>query len=310
MMSTLVGKEFVSRLQGKLTYVLLTAIVALFTGLVLASFWMLVVSVPTLVPVIGSSVGSGSNVTVQTLVAGNRGAFLFYALSICLLAAVFTITPAVAGSAISSEREGDTLDLLVVAGLRARSIVLGKLLAAVLFVLLLACTTLPAFAVAWMFGGVSIRDVGLTLAVLIATVAFISAVGLLCSALARSSTLASLYTYAVVYLLAIGSLMLYLIGASTQNEAAVRPLLALNPFLALISVADGITGSLQLTLPYQYRGALDGISQEWFGLSLRTPHWIPMLVLYTLGTLGLALAAGLAIDPCHRWRTRGERASG
>jgi ABC-type transport system involved in multi-copper enzyme maturation permease subunit len=310
MWSTLVGKEFVSRLQGKLTYVLLTLTVALFTGLVLASFWMLVVSVPTLVPVIGSSVGSSSNVTIPSLVATNRGAFLFYALGICLLAAVFTITPAVASSAISGERETDTLDLLIIAGLRARSVVLGKLAAAVLFVLLLCCTALPGFAVAWMFGGVSVRDVGLALVVLIATVVFISAVGLLFSTLARSSTLAALYTYAVVYLLAIGSLVAYLIGASTQNEAAVRPLLVLNPFMALISAADSISGSMQLTLPYQYRGALDGVSQEWFGLSLRYPQWVPMLLIYSLGTVAMALATGLAIDPCHRWRTRGERVNG
>jgi ABC-2 type transport system permease protein len=200
MWSTLVGKEFVSRLQGKLTYVVLTSLVALFTGLVLAAFWLIVVNVPTIMPVIGSSVGSGSGVTIQTLVASNRGAFLFYALIVCILAAVFSIAPAVASSAISSERENDTFDLLLIGGLRARSIVVGKLVGAVLFVLLLASTALPGFAIAWMFGGVTIRDVALALAVVVATVAFVSAIGLLFSSLARTSTLAALYTYAVVYL--------------------------------------------------------------------------------------------------------------
>ena len=307
MWSTLVGKEFVSRLQGKLTYVLLTIVVALFTGLILAAFWLLVVNVPTLVPVIGSSVGSSPNVTIQSLVAGNRGLFLFYGLGICLLAAVFSIAPAVASSAISSERESDTFDLLLIAGARARSVVFGKLIAAVLFVTLLASTALPGFAVAWMFGGVSLRDVGLALLILLLTITFISAVGLFFSAIARTSTVAALYTYAVVYVLAIGSLMAYMIGASTQNEAAVRPLLGLNPFMALVSIPEGVTNSLQLTLPFQYRGALDANSQEWFGLALRIPHWSAMLPLYTVGSLALALLTGLAIDPCHRWRTRGER---
>src|SRR5919198_4169840 len=219
MWSTLVGKEFVSRLQGKLTYAILTFLVALFTGLVLAAFWTVVVNVPTIVPVIGSSVGSSSNITIQSLVASNRGLFLFYALTVCLLAAVFAVAPAVASSALTSERENETFDLLLIGGLRARSIVLGKLIAAVLFVLLLASTVLPGFAIAWMFGGVSARDVGLALAVLLATLIFISAVGLLFSALARTSTIAALYTYAFVYLLALGSLMAYLVGASTQNEA-------------------------------------------------------------------------------------------
>jgi hypothetical protein len=179
----------------------------------------------------------------------------------------------------------------------------------VLFVLLLASTALPGFAVAWMFGGVSLRDVGLALLILVATVAFISAVGIFFSATARTSTVAALYTYAAVYVLAIGSLMVYMIGASTQNEAAVRPLLGLNPFLALVSIPENITSTLQLTLPFQYRGALDATTQEWFGLSVRFPHWLALLPLYTLGSFVLALLTGLAIDPCHRWRTRGERAT-
>jgi ABC-type transport system involved in multi-copper enzyme maturation permease subunit len=302
--STLVGKEFVSRLQGKLTYVLLTLIVALFTGLVLGAFWLLVVSVPTLIPVIGSSVGSGSNVTIQSLVAGNRGLFLFYALAICMLAAVFSVTPAVAASAISSERENDTLDLLLIAGMKARSIVLGKLVAAVLFVALLASTAVPGFAIAWMFGGVSIRDVALALAILFATIVFISAAGLFFSAFAHSSTVAALYTYAFTYLLALGSLMVYLIGASTQNEPTVRPFLSLNPFVALVTIPETMTSNLQLTLPFQYRGAFDPSNQEWLGLSVRYARWAPMLAVYLVGSLGLALLTAFLLDPCHGWKTR------
>src|SRR5919202_2048654 len=182
MSSTLIGKEFASRLQGKLTYVLLTIMVAIFTGLILAAFWLVVVSVPTLVPVIGSSASGSSSLTLAALIAGNRGAFLFYGLAISLLAAVFAVAPAVAAASIAGERENDTLDLLLVTGIRPRSIVIGKLAANILFVGLLACTTLPGFAIAWMFGGVSGRDVGLALAVLLASVTFISAVGVFFSA--------------------------------------------------------------------------------------------------------------------------------
>jgi ABC-type transport system involved in multi-copper enzyme maturation permease subunit len=307
MWSTLVGKEFSSRLQGKLSYLVLTLMVAFFTGLVLAAFWLIVVNVPTIVPVIGSSVGSNTSITVQSVVASNRGVFLFYSLAICLLAAVFAVAPAVAGSALSSERENLTFDLLITSGLPPRAIVSGKLIAALFFVLLLASSTLPGFAIAWMFGGVSLRDVGLALVVLVATLAFICAVGLLCSALARTSTLASLYTYGVVYLLAIGSLMGYLVGASIQNEGLVRPLLAFNPFVALITIPDAVSSTLQQTLPFQYRPALDPAAPEWLGLSLRYPRWINTVFVYGLGTLLLAALTGLLIDPCHRWRTRFDR---
>src|SRR5205823_6340743 len=184
MWSTLVGKEFVSRLQGRLSYGALTLLVALFTGLALATFWLVVVTVPTIVPVIGS-------------------------------------------------------------------------------------------------------NVGLVLAVVSASLAFVSAVGLLFSALARTSTLAALYTYVVVYGLAIGSLMAYLLGASMQNEAMVRPFLSLNPFVALATIPDGITSSLQQTLPFQYRAAFDPVSYDWPGLSLRYPRWLNTLLAYLTGTIVL-----------------------
>ena len=307
MWSTLVGKELSSRLQGKLAYLVLTLLAAGFTGLVLAAFWLIVVNVPTIVPVIGSSVGSNTTTTIQSVVTGNRGLFLFYSLAICLLAAVFAVAPAVAGSALSSERENQTFDLLLTSGLPPRTIVSGKLLAALIFVLLLGSTTLPGFAIAWMFGGVSPRDIGLALLVLVTTLAFICAVGLVCSALARSSTLAALYTYGVVYLVTVGSLLGYLVGASAQSEALVRPLLALNPFVALLTIPDSISSTLQQTIPSQYRAALDLAAPEWPGLSLRYPRWINTVVIYSLGTFALAAFTGLLIDPCHRWRTRFDR---
>jgi ABC-type transport system involved in multi-copper enzyme maturation permease subunit len=304
MSTTLIGKEFVSRLQGKLTYFGLSLIVTLFTGLVLAAFWMLILNVPTVVPVIGQSTTTSPGVTIQSLVAGNRGAFLFYALFICVLAAIFSVAPAVASSAISSERENDTFDLLLLGGLRARSIVIGKLMAAVLFVLLLMSTVLPGFAIAWMFGGVSFRDAALTTGVALATVVFVCCVGLLFSAVARTSTLAALYTYSAVYFLSLGSLMAYLIGASVQQEAIVRPLLSLNPFVALLTIPETLVSGLQQTLPFQYRTSLDATTHELLGLSVRYSGWLNTLALYLGTSVLLVLAACVAIDPCHRWRSR------
>jgi hypothetical protein len=104
--------------------------------------------------------------------------------------------------------------------------------------------------------------------------------------------------------------MAYLVGASSQNEPAVRPLLALNPFVALLSVPEGITASLQQLLPFQYRAAMEFSTHDWLGVSLRYPRWVNSLAVYLLGTIILALATVFAIDPCHRWRTRSERGRG
>jgi ABC-type transport system involved in multi-copper enzyme maturation permease subunit len=307
MWPTLVSKELVSRLQGKLAHVILTLLVAAFTGLLLAAFWLIVLNVPTLMPVIGSSVGSSPTVTIQSLVASNRGVFLFYALAICLLAAVFSIAPAVASSALTSERENDTFDLLLLSGLHARNLVVGKLVAAVLFVALLTIVVIPGFAIAWMFGGVSVRDVGLVLLLAFATLLFICAIGLLFSAVARTSAMAALYTYAAVYALALGSLLAYLIGASTQNESAVRPLLSLNPFVALLTIPDTLVTSLQQTLPFPYRPALDLAALDWPGQTIKYPRWLNTLSVYTVCAVLLAWITELLIDPCHPLRARFQR---
>src|SRR5689334_17555701 len=78
--SAIVSKELASRLQGRLSYVVLTLMVVTFTGLVLGSFWAVVVSVPTVVPVIGSSAPGTNSISVSGLVGAYRGVFLFFAM--------------------------------------------------------------------------------------------------------------------------------------------------------------------------------------------------------------------------------------
>ena len=99
------GEELTSRLQGRLTYVILTLMVVAFTGLVLGSFWLVVASVPTLVLAIGSSVPPSTATSLPGLVSSYRGVFLFYAMAFCLMAALAVVAPAVASTAISGERE-------------------------------------------------------------------------------------------------------------------------------------------------------------------------------------------------------------
>lgn len=304
MWTAMVAKEFASRLQGRLTYVILTLMVLLFTGLVVGSFWLIVAGVPTLVPVIGSSAAAASTPSLPGLVGSYRGVFLFFAMAFCLMMALAVVAPAVASTAVSGEREEATFDVLLASGLAPRAIAFGKLAASVGFVLLLALTAIPGFAVAWMFGGVPAVDVILTSLLLVAALGLFSAIGLFCSAVGRTSAVAALYAYGFIFLLGTGTLAVYLIGASLQAEAAVRPLLALNPFVVLFSVPDQISGQIAQLLPFTYRPLLDsGAQQDLFGLgAVRYPRWALTLILYTALTLLFVGLSSVAIDPCHRWK--------
>lgn len=302
--SAIVAKELSSRLQGKLSYVVLTLMVVTFTALVLGSFWAVVLSVPTVVPVIGSSAPGSGTVSLTSLVGAYRGVFLFFAMAFCLMASVAVVAPAVAATSISGEREEGTFDLLLSTGLAGRSIVFGKLVASIAFVLLVALTALPGFAMAWMFGGVGVVDVVLTIVLLLASVCLFAAIGVFCSAMGRTSAVAALYAYGLVFLLGMGTLAIYFVGAANQMEGMVRWVLALNPWLTLVALPEQLSGQVAQVLPSTYRPIIDGTAQQdIFGVrGLRYPRWALTLVLYVLLT-GLFLAASsVAVDPCHRLR--------
>jgi ABC-type transport system involved in multi-copper enzyme maturation permease subunit len=304
MWRAVVGKDLTSRLQGRLSYVVLTLMVIAFTGLVLGSFWVMVASVPTLMPVIGSSVASSASTSLPGLMGSYRGVFLFMAMAFCLMMALAVVAPAVASTAVTGEREEGTFDLLLSTGLHPGSIVFGKLVASVGFVLLVALTAIPGFAMAWMYGGVPLVDAALTALLLLSALWLFAAIGLFCSSIASTSAVAALYGYGLILLLGTGTLALYLMGASAHMESAVRPLLALNPFIVLLSVPDQISGQAAQLMPLAYRPLLDSSTQQdLLGLAtVRYPRWALTLILYFFLTVILVALSSVAIDPCHRWK--------
>jgi hypothetical protein len=155
-----------------------------------------------------------------------------------------------------------------------------------------------------MFGGVGVVDVVLTTLLLLASVCLFSAIGVFCSALGRTSAVAALYAYGLVFLLGMGTFAIYLVGASNQMEAMVRPILALNPWLTLFVVPEPLSSQVAQVLPISYRPIIDGSAQQdLFGLrGLRYPRWALTLVLYLGLTLLFLAASSVAVDPCHRLR--------
>ena len=214
------------------------------------------------------------------------------------------MAPAVAATSISGEREEGTFDLLLSTGLAGRSIVFGKLVASVAFVLLVALTALPGFAMAWMFGGVGVVDVVLTIVLLLVSVCLFAAIGVFCSAMGRTSAVAALYAYGFVFLLGMGTLAVYFVGAANQMEGMVRWVLALNPWLTLVALPEQLSGQVAQVLPITYRPIIDGTAQQdLFGVrGLRYPRWALTLVLYVLLTGIFLAASSVAVDPCHRLR--------
>jgi ABC-type transport system involved in multi-copper enzyme maturation permease subunit len=131
------------------------------------------------------------------------GTQLFSTLALGFVLLLAFIAPTLTVGAISGERERRTLDLLVVTRASPLGLVGGKLLSSLLYVLFLLAASLPAFALVYLFGGVPLRYVLMTLAVATVTAITYAALGLLLSALIRRTAAASVRAYVVIFVVMI-----------------------------------------------------------------------------------------------------------
>src|SRR5262245_4935904 len=150
LVGALVVKEFQTWLRGRLTFAAFTLLVILVAMLFFLMGLLILAPDANAAPALFST----TSTTSSNLLVANRAVFLFGAVSLCVILASAVVSPAIAASAFAGERERRTLDLLLLQGPGPARIVLGKVLAALMFSLLLLACAAPFFAPAWSFGGV------------------------------------------------------------------------------------------------------------------------------------------------------------
>src|SRR6266542_4900908 len=187
-------KELRGRMRGARAFVLLTIYLLVLSGVTLLFYEAL------------------ADVSASDLNAGRQiGKGLFLLIATVALIEVCLITPALTAGGIAGEKERQTYDLLVSSLLSPWQIAWGKLGAALSFALLMILAVVPMMSLAFLFGGVSLAEVLIALAGLVATAVFYATIGLFWSAALRSTLGATS--------LALGSIIMMLLGI---------------PFLALI----------------------------------------------------------------------------
>jgi ABC-type transport system involved in multi-copper enzyme maturation permease subunit len=150
---------------------------------------------------------------------GGVGTVVFYFLVGMQILLVSFVAPAFTVSAISSERERQTYDLLRTTMLVPRQIAWAKLVSGLGFTLLLVFATLPLYSLAFLLGGVEPTELAMTLCVTLAAALLFSLLGLYISARSKSTVGAAVVTYALVIGLVVGVPLASLIGSSTLSLA-------------------------------------------------------------------------------------------
>jgi ABC-2 type transport system permease protein len=131
--ATIMVKELRSRMRGRRAFVVLTIYLALLALITYGAYLIVAPSAQM------GFAGDGR----QANVSGIIGQTIFTLLSVFQLVLVCFIAPGFTAGQISLEREKQTLDLLVSTPMRPGAIVIGKLAAALAFVVLMIVAAVP-----------------------------------------------------------------------------------------------------------------------------------------------------------------------
>jgi ABC-2 type transport system permease protein len=211
-------KEMRGRMRGRRAFAVLTLNALLLGGLVSLIYLAYAATAQVIVSPSGlQSLGK----TIFTVTVGLQ-----------LLITCFTSSSAAVG-AISSERERQTFELLRTTLLPARSLVLGKLAAAVLFNLVVILSAIPIASLSFLFGGVTLEEITIASIFLIVTAIAFSCLGLFFSSLMRRTSQATAISTVVTLLLVFG-LPVFMLIVQGLLSAMVYSSAQLNTTTAMI----------------------------------------------------------------------------
>lgn len=199
-----------------------------------------------------------TNFSGQGFIAPEMNVILFTMLSYVQLCLVLFITPGLTAGAISTEREKQTLNILLTTSQTSWQIIYGKLTSSISYLVLLLFAGLPISSIVFLFGGVSPVDYLLVYALIIVSLIAIASIGIMISTLIRKTIIAMITTYGIMLTLTVITGFFAFVGMNFQEMtssgiASPMPityfLLAINPLVHLANVIfpDLSTGIADLT---------------------------------------------------------------
>jgi ABC-type transport system involved in multi-copper enzyme maturation permease subunit len=165
----------------------------------LTLYLLLLIGIAAIVWSINRSVGAALN--IEEAANSKIGANIFEGVISAMTFLVAFIVPGLTAPSIAGERDRQTLIPLQVSLLTPSKIVLGKLAAALAFMLLLIFASAPLLGVSYVIGGITMGSIvrGL-LAVVIVTILF-GAIGIACSAIPKRTASAVVMAYAATIII-------------------------------------------------------------------------------------------------------------
>lgn len=163
--------------------------------------------------------------------------FMFAMLTFIQLGLILFITPGLTAGAISTEREKQTLNILLTTSQTSFQIIIGKLTSSIAFLLLLLVAGLPIYSMVFLFGGVSPGQLGVIFLFFFLTMLAVGGIGIMYSTIIRKTIVAMIATYGTMIFLAgvTGFIYLVITGINTMGGAGVPTSSPIGHFFASIN---------------------------------------------------------------------------
>lgn len=180
------------------------------------------------------------SVTIGDRAAGPGSDDLLMGLVMGQLVLLVLLIPGIAAVSLTSEREGNTLEMLYASRLKPTSIIWGKIGIAIMYPVILLASGLPFVALLSWRGEVQMSELAVSYAVLVTASVYLSVLSLAISAFCRQSATSLVIAYLVVLITCGGVLVPAAIMLDSMQDpgfaAGLHYVRALSPIAAALSV--------------------------------------------------------------------------
>ena len=227
--------------------------------------------------------------------------------------------PGLTSSAISGEREKQTLEILLTTTLKPIQIIAGKLYASISQIILLVLSSLPILSLVFTVGGIRMVDLMTLMAVCIITAIFVGAIGLFYSTIFKRTTPSTVMTYGTVIAITLASVVALVIiqglmvtvydqqyyTVNPTTGAAYNPptigygmlILLWNPAVTIFSMLIGQFGGSNALREFMMEFGMNNqfIINNWFPLSI---------IIQLVTAVVLLIMAAKRLNPLNEKRKR------
>ncbi len=224
------------------------------------------------------SVGMGTGINPEAAIN------FFDFIAVFQMILIMFVVPLLTATAISSEREKQTLDMMLCADISAWQIVIGKMLAALSFVLLLVVLAMPFFGFVFMIGGISIFRILMLELYYLAASFSLASVGLYCSAKFKKSLTSIIATYLILGVINVFPFFMMIFGTlSLLFDSGSFAAFAENNSYIIVSLIFGPNpGFGLLSLLANYRFFIDSLESQAIPWLVNVPTWAISCMFFAL----------------------------